>query len=189
MTTTTALRELTGDYALDTARTRIGFVARHTIGPKVRGRFEEFEGAGHLNGDDPSKLRVELTIQAGSIQTRNPRRDDLLRGKLLNLVEHPTITFASTGAQQIDETTFELTGHLTIRGVTRPVTVAFEWTGAEQDPLGHVRIHLKGSAMINRADWGVNGNVAIGSMISKKVALEFDVTAVRQTLPLSPKSR
>jgi polyisoprenoid-binding protein YceI len=181
MTTTAALGELTGDYALDTARTRIGFVARHTIGPKVRGRFEEFEGAGHLDGDDPSKSRVELTIQAGSIQTHNPQRDDLLRGKLLNLVEHPTITFTSTGAQQVDETTFKLTGDLTIRGVTKPVTVAFERTGAEQGPRGNVRIHFKGSAMINRADWGVNGNAATGALISKKVALEFDVAAVRQT--------
>jgi polyisoprenoid-binding protein YceI len=181
MTTVATLGGLTGDYALDTARTRIGFVARHTIGPTVRGRFEEFEGAGHFDGDDPSKSHIELTIQAGSIQTHNPQRDDLLRGKLLNLIEHPTITFTSTGAAQVDGTTFKLTGDLSIRGVTKPVTVALERTGTEQDPRGNVRIHFKGSAVINRADWGVNGNAAIRALIRKKVALEFDVAAVRRT--------
>lgn len=179
MTGTTTLRELSGDYALDTARTRIGFVARHTIGPRVRGQFEEFEGGGHLNGDDLSKSRVELTIHAGSIQTRNSQRDDMLRNKFLKLDDHPTITFTSTGARQVDETTFNLTGELTIRGVARPVTVALTRTAAEPDPRGDVRIHFTGSAMIDRMDWGVNWNAVVGASIGKKVALEFDVAAVR----------
>jgi polyisoprenoid-binding protein YceI len=180
MTTTARLGELTGDYALDTARTRIGFVARHTVGPKVRGRFEEFEGSAHLDGDAPSKSRVKLTIQAGGIQTHNPQRDRLLRGKFLKSDDHPSIAFTSTGIQQIDETTFNLTGGLTVRGVTNPVTVAFEWTGAEHDPQGDVRIHFKGSATINRSDWGVSWTAAAG-LVGKKVALEFDVVAIRQT--------
>ncbi|MEV5752667.1 YceI family protein [Actinoallomurus sp. NPDC052308] len=180
MAITAALGELSGDYALDTAHTRIGFVARHTIGPKVRGRFEEFEGGGRLDGDDPSKSRVELTIQAGSIQTDNAKRDDLLRGRFLNLNDHPTITFTSTGARQVGETAFELTGDLTIRGVTKPVTVALEQTGTEHDPQGEVRIRFKGSTVINRADWGVNWTAATG-LVGKKVTLEFDVTAVRRT--------
>ncbi|WP_319018310.1 YceI family protein [Microbispora sitophila] len=170
---------LTGDYTLDIAHTRIGFVARHTIGPKVRGQFEEFEGSAHLDGDDPSNSNVQLTIQAGSIQTHNPQRDDMLRGRFLKLDDHPTITFVSTGAQQVDETTFELTGDLTIRGVTRPVTVAFARIGAEQDPQGDVRVHFRGSATINRKEWGVSWAATAG-LVGKKVALELDVTAIRQ---------
>ncbi|GIH13014.1 YceI family protein [Rugosimonospora africana] len=180
MTGTATLGELSGDYALDTARTRIGFVARHTFGPRVRGHFEEFQGVGHLNGDDVSKSRVELTIRAGSIHTRNSQRDGLLRSKFLDEDDHPTITFTSTGTQQVDEATFELTGDLTIRGVTKPVTVAFERTGAENDPRGIARIHLRGNATINRADWGVNWNAATGVSISRTVSLEFEVAAVRQ---------
>jgi polyisoprenoid-binding protein YceI len=133
MTGTANYGELSGDYTLDTARTRIGFVARHTIGPRVRGRFAEFEGRGRWDGDDPSRSRVQLTIRAASIQTRNSQRDAMLRRRFLNLADHPTITFTSTGARQVDENRFTLTGALTIRGVTNPVTVAFERTGVEHD--------------------------------------------------------
>ncbi|MEU6424286.1 YceI family protein [Microbispora sp. NPDC046973] len=170
---------LTGDYTLDIAHTRIGFVARHTIGPKVRGQFEEFEGGAHLDGDDPSKSNVTLTIQTGSIQTRNPQRDDMLRGRFLKLHDYPIITFVSTGARQVDETTFELTGDLTIRGVTNPVTVAFTRIGAEHDPQGDVRVHFRGSATINRKDWGVGWAGAAG-LVGKEVALELDVAAIRR---------
>ncbi|WP_371782886.1 YceI family protein [Streptosporangium subroseum] len=180
MTTTTTLGELTGDYTFDTAHTRIGFAARHTVGPKVCGQFEEFGGSAHLDGDDPSKSKVKFTIQAGSIQTHNPQRDNVLRGKFLDLDNHPTIAFTLTGAQQVDETTFGLTGELTIRGVTKPVTVAVERTGAEHDPRGNARIHFKGRATINRKDWGVHWIAAVG-LVGKKVALEFDVAVIRQT--------
>jgi polyisoprenoid-binding protein YceI len=179
MTGTATFGELSGDYTLDTARTRIGFVARHTIGPRVRGRFAEFEGRGHWDGDDLSQSHVALTIQAASIQTRNSQRDTMLRTRFLNLDDHPTITFTSTGARQVDESTFTLTGALTIRGVTKPVTVAFKRTGVEHDERGLVRVHFQGSTTINRADWGVNWNAATGASISKKVALEFEVAAVR----------
>ena len=74
MTTTTKLSELTGDYVLDTAHTRIGFVARHTMATRVRGQFDDFAGTAYLDGEDPSKSSVQLTIQASSIQTGNPRR-------------------------------------------------------------------------------------------------------------------
>lgn len=179
MTTAARLSEWTGSYALDAARTRIGFVARHTIGPGVRGEFEKFEGSARLDGDDPARSSVTLTIEAGSLTTRNARRDDQLRGKFLRQDAHPVMTFTSTGVRQIDESDFELTGDLTIRGVTRPVTVALEWTGAEQDPLGDVRLRFTGTAVINRRDWGVS-YVAAAGLVAAKVALEFDVTAIRQ---------
>ncbi|MGW5681595.1 YceI family protein [Nonomuraea sp. NPDC003754] len=181
MTTMTKLGELTGDYALDTARTRLGFVARHAMSTRVRGRFDEFEGSARLDGDDPSKSGVALTIGARSIQTRNRQRDDQLRGKFLDVDGHPTIAFVSTRVKQVDGTTFQVTGDLTIRGVTRPVTVDVELAGAEHDPRGDVRIAFTGSATINRKDWGVNWNAATGVLISDKVTLEFDVTAIRRS--------
>lgn len=179
MTTTIVLNDLTGGYTLDPAHTRIGFVARHTIGPKVRGQFDQFKGGAYLDGGDPSKSSVELTIQAGSIQTHNRQRDEYLRSKFLNLADHPTITFTSREVKQVDETTFELAGDLAIRGVTNLITVNLELISTEHDPSSNFRVHLKGSATINRKDWGVNWTAAAG-LVSKTVALELDIAAIRQ---------
>jgi polyisoprenoid-binding protein YceI len=185
MTATTTLRDLAGDYVLDTAHTRIGFVARHVMITKVRGHFAEFEGSVHLDGDDPSNSGAQLTIQTRSIQTGNQVRDDQLRGNdFLDIPNHPTITFTSTEVEQVDVTTFKVTGDLTIRRVTRPVSVDFELTGAENDPWGNFRIGFEGKATINRKDWGVSWNAALesgGVLVSEKVTLELDVAAVRQS--------
>jgi polyisoprenoid-binding protein YceI len=185
MTAMTTLRELTGDYVLDTAHTRIGFVARHAMITKVHGHFAEFGGSVHLDGDDPSKSGARVTIQATSIQTGNQVRDDQLRGNdFLDIPNHPTITFTSTEVEQLDETNFEVTGDLTIRGVTRPVTVDFELTGAENDPWGNFRVGFEGKATINRKDWGVSWNAVLesgGVLVSEKITLELDVAAVRKS--------
>ena len=180
MTTTTRLSELTGDYILDTAHTRIGFIARHTMATKVPGKFGEFEGSAHLDGDDPSKSRAQLTIAAKSIQTRNQQRDEALRSKYLDTGHHPAITFTSTKVEQAGDTNFTVTGDLTIRGVTRPVTVDVKLTGAETDPSGNFRVGFQISATVNRKDWGVHWNAAPG-VVRKKVTLEFDVAAIRQS--------
>lgn len=144
MTTTTTLGELTGDYILDPAGTRIGFAARQAIFTTVRGQFTEFAGSAHLDGDDPSKSSARLTIQAASIQTSSSRRDDHLRRAFLDTSDHPAITFTSTGVEQLSETTFRLTGDLTIRGATKPVTVDFELTGAGYDQQGAFRAGFPG---------------------------------------------
>jgi polyisoprenoid-binding protein YceI len=116
MTTTTTLSELTGDYVIDAARTRIGFVARAALVSKVRGRFDDFEGTAHLDGDDPSRSGVGLVIRAGSIATGTDKCDDHLRsGDFLDVEEHPTITFASTEVARLDGTRFRVTGDLTCR--------------------------------------------------------------------------
>lgn len=184
MTTTAKLSELTGDYVLDTAHTRIGFQARHAMVTKVRGQFDEFEGSAHLDGDDPTKSTAQLTIQANSIQTRNQQRDDHLRSNdFLDMENHPTITFTSTGVEQVSDTDFKVKGDLTIRGVTKPVTVDFELTGTENDPWGNFRVGFEGKVVINRKDWGVSWNTALesgGVLVSEKVTLEFDVAAIRQ---------
>jgi len=179
MTTTTSLSELTGDYILDTAHTRIGFVARHTMATKVFGQFGEFEGSAHLDGDDPPKSSAQLTIRAKSIQTRNQQRDKALRSKFLDTGNHPAITFTSTKVEQADDTNFTVTGDLTIRGVTKPVTVDFKLTGAKTDPSGNFRAGFEGRVTINRKDWAVHWNAAPG-VVSTKVTLEFDVAATRQ---------
>ena len=182
--TATKLSELTGDYVLDTAHSRIGFVARHAMVTKVRGQFDEFEGGAHIDGDDPANSTARLVIQAKSIETRNKQRDDHLRSNdFLDMDNHPTIEFASTGVEQVGDTEFEVTGDLTVRGVTKPVTVEFELTGAENDPWGNFRIGFEGKVTINRKDWGVSWNTALesgGVLVSEKVTLEFDLAAIKQ---------
>ncbi|WP_131732425.1 YceI family protein [Actinomadura formosensis] len=172
----TDLSGLTGDYVLDTVHTRIGFVARHTMATRVRGRFDEFEGELYLDGDHPSKSGVRLTIRTQSIQTRSAQRDDLLRGKFLGMTDHPVITFTSTEVEQTDDTNFKVTGDLSVRGVTKPVTVDVQLTGGANG----VRVGFKGGVTIDRNDWGVNWNAVTKVMISPSVTVEFEVAAIRR---------
>ena len=178
-----ALTELTGTWTLDPAHTRIGFVARHAMVTKVRGSFNEFEGTAVLDGANPANSHAEVTIKAASIDTRNAQRDEHLRSNdFLAMQEHPEITFTSTGARQVDDTTFELTGDLTIRGVTKSITIPFTFEGAAKDPFGNLRAGFEGSVAINRKDWGVAWNAALeggGVLVSDRVTLEFEISAIK----------
>lgn len=176
-TTINAGGELTGDYVLDTGRTRIGFVSRAMLLGRVRGHFEDFEGSAHLDGDDPSRSRVLLTIRAQSVQTHNQKRDDHLRdADFFAVDDHPTIAFGSTKVERITGTRFRVTGDLTIRGVARPVTLELRLTGAESDAPGGSRVGFTGRATVDRTDWGINWG---RGMIGRKVKLEFEVAATR----------
>ncbi len=174
---------LAGTYTVDPAHTRIGFVSRHAMVTKVRGSFNEFDGSGYFDAENPANSRLTLTIQAASIDTRNPDRDAHLRGAdFLDVEHHPEITYVSTDVERLDENRYRVTGDLTIKGVTRPVTVDFELTGTAVDPYGNERIGLEGTTTINRKDFGVNWNVALeagGVLVSDKVTLEFEVSAIK----------
>jgi len=185
MTTATApaLTELTGSYTLDPAHTRIGFVARHAMVTKVRGAFNEFEGTATLDGANPANSSAQVTISTASIDTRNAQRDGHLRSNdFLAMDEYPQITFVSTGARQVDDSTFELTGDLTIKGVTNPITIPFSFEGAAKDPFGNLRVGFEGAVTINRKDYGITWNAALetgGVLVSDKVTLEFEISAVK----------
>ena len=178
-----ALTDLTGTWTLDPAHTRIGFVARHAMVTKVRSSFNEFEGTAAFDGANPANSHAEVTIKAASIDTRNAQRDEHLRSNdFLAMQEHPEITFISTGVRQVGETTFELTGDLTIRGVTKSVTIPFTFEGAAKDPFGNLRAGFEGSVAINRKDWGVTWNAALeggGVLVSDRVTLEFEISAIK----------
>jgi polyisoprenoid-binding protein YceI len=177
------LSDLSGNYVIDPAHTRIGFVARHAMVTKVRGAFNEFEGSAVVDGIDFTKSTGQLTIQAASIDTRNEQRDAHLRSNdFLAMEEFPQITFVATDLRQAGETTLELTGDLTIRGVTNSVTIPFEFEGAATDPYGNLRVGFEGSAVINRKDYGITWNAALetgGVLVSDKITLEFEVSAIK----------
>lgn len=179
MTTTTRLSEVTGDYVIDTARTRIGFLA-HAMGSRARGQFDQFAGGAHLDGGDPSRSSAALTIQVSSIQTRNPRRDGHLRGKFLDVGTYPAITFTSTGVEQVDPANFRVTGDLTVRGVPKRITIDVRLAGAGNDPAGDFRVRFTGSVTINRMDWDVNWNAVTRLTINDKVTLDLDIAAIRR---------
>ena len=177
------LADLSGTWAIDPAHTRIGFVARHAMVTKVRGSFNEFEGTAVVDGADLTASSVTLTIEAASIDTRNAQRDGHLRSNdFLALEEFPQITFVGTGVATTGASSFDLTGDLTIKGVTRSVTVPFEFEGAATDPFGNLRAGFEGSVTINRKDYGITWNAALetgGVLVSDKIVLEFEVSAIK----------
>jgi len=179
----TQTAELTGTYKVDPAHTRIGFVVRHAMVSKVRGTFNEFDGSGFFDADNPAASKLELVIKAASIDTGNTDRDNHLRSNdFLDMENHPEIRFVSTGVTQTGESSYRVSGDLNIRGVTKPVEVDFELSGPVKDPYGNVRIGLEGRGEINRKDFGVSFNAPLeagGVLIGDKVNLEFDVEAIK----------
>jgi polyisoprenoid-binding protein YceI len=175
---------LSGTYTIDPAHSRIGFVARHAMITKVRGSFDEFEGSGELDAVNPANSSLQLTIKSASIDTRNADRDGHLKSNdFFDMEKYPEITFQSTKIEPSDATHFDVTGDLTIKGTTKPITVRLEFTGAAVDPFGNHRIGLEGSTEINRKDWGVNWNAVLeagGMLVSEKVTLEFEVSAIKE---------
>jgi len=183
MSTPTVPASLTGTYTIDPVHSRIGFVARHAMVTKVRGSFDEFEGSGSFDAANPADSKLQLTIKAASIDTRNADRDAHLRSNdFFDMDTYPEITFTSTSVEQVGEVRYRVTGDLTIKGVIRPVAVELEYTGSAVDPYGNQRIGFEGTTTVNRKDWGVNWNAALeagGVLVSENVTLEFDVSAIR----------
>jgi polyisoprenoid-binding protein YceI len=182
--TSVSREQLTGDYSIDPSHSRLGFQARHAMVTKVRGAFNDVEGTIHVDTAHPAQSTASVTIQVNSIDTRNADRDAHLRSNdFLAMDEHPTITFQSTSAEKVDENHYRISGALTIRGVTKPVTIPFEFTGAVKDPWGNLRVGFEGDVVINRKDWGVNFNAPLeagGVLVGERVTLEFDLSLVKK---------
>jgi polyisoprenoid-binding protein YceI len=177
------LEDITGKYELDPTHTRLGFVARHAMVTKVRGSFAEFSGSFDVDGSNPSAASAQVTIQVASIDTGNEQRDGQLRaGDFFDAPNHPEITFTSTRVEQTAEDTFAVTGDLTIKGTTRPITVEFGYTGRVVDPFGNTRVGFEGSSTLNRNDFGITFNATLdtgGLLVSDKITLEFDISAIK----------
>ncbi|WP_296136407.1 YceI family protein [uncultured Tessaracoccus sp.] len=174
-----ALQDLRGTFVLDPTHTTISFVTRHAMVTKVRGSFEEFEGQAVV-GDDP---HLEVTVQVASVNTRNDDRDKHLRtSDFFDVEQYPTMKFVAN-EYEIKDDVVEITGDLTIKDVTKRITIPFEYQGEATDVYGNKRVGLEGGIQVKRSDYGLTWNAALetgGVMVSDKVNLEFDVSAIQQ---------
>lgn len=179
----TDLSAATGTWTIDPTHTTVGFHARHAMVAKVRGAFTDVEGTMTLDGADPAASSAALTIQAASIHTANPDRDGHLKsGDFLDVEAYPTVTFVSTSVTRSGDSTFVVTGDLTIRGVTKSVDVTFDYLGTSTDPWGNLRVGFEGHAEISRKDFGLVWNVALeggGILVGDTVRIEIDAEAVK----------
>lgn len=182
---TVAIEDLTGDYQLDPAHTQLAFVARYAMVTKVRGLFTDFEGTVHIDAENPKNSTAELRIKSASIDTRQDQRDAHLRSEdFFDVENHPGIVFTTTRVEHVDDDRYRVTGDLTIKGVSRPVSVEVEYTGSAKDPFGNLRAGFEGRGEINRKDWGLNWNAALetgGFLVGDKLRLELDISAIKLT--------
>ncbi|MGZ8743661.1 MAG: YceI family protein, partial [Nocardioides sp.] len=161
---------------------RLGFSARHAMVTTVRGAFPAFEGTATIDAANPGASRVDLTIDVSSVSTASPDRDGHLKSAdFFDVETYPSMTFHSTSVEREGDE-WAVTGDLTIKDVTRPVTIVFEEAGSARDPFGNLRVGFEGSTTVNRKDWGLTWNAALetgGVLVSEKIKLEFDVSAIR----------
>jgi len=172
-----------GTYAIDTSHTRLGFAVRHMAVSKVRGDFKEFSGTLEL-AEDPTESKISVTIQAGSVDTHDENRDNHLRtNDFFDVENHPTWTFTSTAIRPISGTEWNVDGDLTIRGVTRPVTLDATLEGVVQDPYGMHRVGFSATTSIEREEFGVSFNGVMeagGVVVGKKVDIDLEIEATLQ---------
>jgi polyisoprenoid-binding protein YceI len=171
-----------GTWKVDPGHAEVGFVGRHLKFTKVRGRFVGINATVEV-GRHVQDTRVRATIQMASVDSGDTTRDDHLRsGDLFDSDNHPTATFRSTGLQW-EGRSGTLTGELTIKGITRPVTLDVEFLGTVTDPWDNQRAVFDAQGRINREDWGITWNMALeagGLLVSKEIDLVLHVELVRE---------
>ena len=177
------LNNYAGTFVIDPTHSEIGFTARHAMVTKVRGSFTEFSGTASSE-ENLNNAQINVEIDVNSVDTRNADRDGHLKtGDFFEVEKFPKITFSSTEVTAKDDETLAVTGDLTIKDVTKSVTIDFEFNGEAVDPFGNTRVGFEGQTTINRKDFGLNFNAALetgGVLVSEKIALNFDISAIKQ---------
>lgn len=171
-----------GTYTFDPAHTAVEFIGTHMF-TKTRGRFTSAEGA-IVIGEDPADSTVEVTIDAASLQSNSDQRDEHLKSPdFLDVTTHPRIRFRSTAFRPGHGRDFELEGELTIKDITRPVTLRGEFGGFAVNPFGQTSVGFTASTRFPRAEWDMTWNMALeagGFLVGKDVTVEIEVEALRR---------
>lgn len=174
---------IAGTYLLDPAHTTIGFVARHAMVTKTRGKFEDFEGTITV-AENIADSKADVTIKSASINTGNDDRDGHVKGDDFFAVEkYPELTFTATSFNVDEAGNGTVTGDLTIKGVTKPVTLDVETEGLAEDPFGNTRFGFEATTKINRLDYGIDFNAPLktgGVLVSEEIKIELEVSAIKQ---------
>jgi polyisoprenoid-binding protein YceI len=171
-----------GTYTFDPAHTTVEFIGKHMF-TKTRGRFTQAEGT-IVIGETPEASKVDVTIEAASLQSNSEQRDGhLVSGDFLNVEKYPTITFKSTGFRHTGGTSFELDGDLTIKDITNPVTLKGEYLGTGMNPFGKVSAGFTAWTEFEREDWDMTWNMALeagGWLVGRTVRVEVEVEALKE---------
>ena len=170
-------------WKIDPSHSVVEFAVKHMMFATVKGRFAAFAGEVVTHPDDPTEGSVSFSIDADSIDTRDEKRDEHLRtNDFFSATEFPTMTFASTSVSGSGPT-WQVTGDLTIRGVTRQVTLDTTFEGTASDPWGGSRAAFTATTEVDREQFGMTWNAALesgGVLVGKKVKIEIEAEAVLQ---------
>jgi polyisoprenoid-binding protein YceI len=171
----------TGVWTVDPVHSRVEFQVKHMGIATVRGNFGSFEGKLEIGEDG---ARASGTVETASINTGEPQRDAHLRSPdFFDAEANPQITFVSTAITALDDEEFRITGDLTMHGITREITLHADVQGTDVDPWGNERVGLEITGQLNRGDWDMKFNQALGSgnmLVSDKVKLALDISAIKQ---------
>jgi polyisoprenoid-binding protein YceI len=175
----------TNKWNIDAAHSGISFSIRHMVVSKVRGRFTRFAGAVSLDEGDLARSSVEATVDASSIDTGTAQRDAHLRSAdFFDVEQFPELRFRSRRIEALDGDGYRVVGDLTIRGVTREVTLDAEYAGRGKDPWGNERVAFAAKTAIDRKDFGLGWNQVLeagGVLVGDRVDIELDVQVVKAT--------
>lgn len=179
MTTTTATRT----YKIDKSHSEAIFQVRHLV-TKVRGRFTDFEGAIEFNEANPEQSSVHFTVHTTSIDTAEPDRDKHLRSAdFFEVEKFPQITFVSKRIVKRGTETYDVTGDLTMHGVTKEIVLPVAHLGKAKDPWGNERLGFEAESTLNRKDFGLSWNAALetgGFLVGDEVKISLQIQAVGQ---------
>ena len=170
-----------GRFAIDTVHTFVTFSAQHLVVGRVRGRFEQVSGTVEV-AEDLVSSSVEVTIEMGSIDTKNPTRDEDLRSEhYLDVAHFPVMTYRSDGVKELPGGDWQVTGDLTLHGVTRAVPLAVEYRGSLTDAYGNIRVAFSAGTSVTRSDFGITYELAKEAghrLVGRDIAINIDVEAV-----------
>jgi polyisoprenoid-binding protein YceI len=171
-------------WQIDPAHTNVEFTVRHMMISNVKGQFQKTTGTITINGNDPASATIDATIDASSVDTRVERRDTHLKSPdFLDVAKYPTITFKSTKVEADGSGKFKVTGDLTLHGVTKPVVLEVESSGAPVKVMGGLHAGASATTKINRSDFGLTWNKALetgGVVVGDEVAISIDVEAIKK---------
>ncbi len=173
----------TSTWNVDAAHSRVGFSVKHLVISDVKGEFSKLSGTAQIDDADLSKSSVEATIDAGSVDTRDAKRDGHLKSPdFFDAAKYPTITFKSTKVVPGKDGELTITGDLTMRGVTKPVTLEGTLSKAITDPWGLTRRGASFTGKIDRKEWGVSWSKVtdVGAVVGDEVKLDIQAEIVKE---------